>query len=98
MVAGAEAYRGDVPDAEVHLLKAGHFALDEAPEEVAALTSAFLREVNGDGRPQLDASTSSSSERRFEPTYADRISRRPHFARHQLLASTDNRSLCYAHF
>lgn len=41
-VAGAEAYRRDVPDAEVHLLDAGHFALDEAPGEIAALTARFL--------------------------------------------------------
>jgi pimeloyl-ACP methyl ester carboxylesterase len=42
VVAGAEAYRNDVPDAQVHLLSAGHFALDEAPNEVADLTDAFL--------------------------------------------------------
>jgi pimeloyl-ACP methyl ester carboxylesterase len=47
MVAGAEAYRGDVPAAEIHLLKAGHFALDEAPEEVTALTRAFLDRRHG---------------------------------------------------
>jgi pimeloyl-ACP methyl ester carboxylesterase len=47
MVAGAEAYRGDVPDAEIHLLKAGHFAFDEAPDEVAALTRAFLEKRHG---------------------------------------------------
>lgn len=38
----AEAYRRDVPDAEVHVIDAGHFALDEAPDLVADLTRNFL--------------------------------------------------------
>jgi pimeloyl-ACP methyl ester carboxylesterase len=38
----AERCRRDVPDAEIHVLDAGHFALDEAPDEVAALTRRFL--------------------------------------------------------
>jgi pimeloyl-ACP methyl ester carboxylesterase len=38
-----EAYRRDVPSAEVHLLNAGHFALDTAPDDIAALVRAFLR-------------------------------------------------------
>jgi len=37
-----EAYRRDVPDAEVHVLEAGHFALDTAAEEVARLSRDFL--------------------------------------------------------
>jgi pimeloyl-ACP methyl ester carboxylesterase len=41
-VAEAEAYRRDVPDAEIHVLDAGHFALDEKPDEIAALTAAFI--------------------------------------------------------
>jgi pimeloyl-ACP methyl ester carboxylesterase len=41
-VAEAEAYRRDVPDAEIHILEAGHFALDEKPGEIAALTQDFL--------------------------------------------------------
>ena len=32
----AEAYRRDVPSAEVHILDAGHFALDEQPDTVGA--------------------------------------------------------------
>jgi pimeloyl-ACP methyl ester carboxylesterase len=40
--AGAPAYRDDVPDAEIHILDAGHFALDEATDEIAALTADFL--------------------------------------------------------
>ncbi len=38
----AEAYRRDVPAAEVHVLDAGHFALDEQPDAIADLTRAFL--------------------------------------------------------
>jgi pimeloyl-ACP methyl ester carboxylesterase len=40
---GAEAYRRDVPDAEIHLIDAGHFALDEKVDEIAALMIAFLQ-------------------------------------------------------
>lgn len=41
-VAGATAYARDVPAAEVHVLDAGHFALDEAADEIARLMRAFL--------------------------------------------------------
>ena len=37
-----EAYRRDVPKAEVHVLDAGHFALDTAADEIASLVEAFL--------------------------------------------------------
>ncbi|EWM18576.1 alpha/beta fold hydrolase [Kutzneria sp. 744] len=40
--AEAEAYRRDVPDAEVHVLEAGHFPLDERPDEIAGLMRRFL--------------------------------------------------------
>ncbi|MGO8953099.1 MAG: alpha/beta fold hydrolase [Rhodomicrobium sp.] len=36
-----EAYRRDVPDAQVHVLDAGHFALDTAADEIAALVRGF---------------------------------------------------------
>ncbi|MGO9357541.1 MAG: alpha/beta fold hydrolase [Xanthobacteraceae bacterium] len=38
----AQAYRRDVPDAEVHLLDAGHFALDEKVDVAATLIRGFL--------------------------------------------------------
>jgi len=41
-VAGAHAYARDVPDAEVHILDAGHFALDEALDDIAVLVRDFL--------------------------------------------------------
>jgi pimeloyl-ACP methyl ester carboxylesterase len=37
-----EAYRRDVPNAQVHLLDAGHFALDTAADEIAALLGPFV--------------------------------------------------------
>jgi pimeloyl-ACP methyl ester carboxylesterase len=43
----AEAYRRDVPTAEVHVLDAGHFALDEKPATVARLTRRFLLSAGG---------------------------------------------------
>lgn len=49
-IAGAEAYRRDVPDAEIHLLDAGHFALDERPDDVAALMRSFLDRQPSHGR------------------------------------------------
>jgi pimeloyl-ACP methyl ester carboxylesterase len=44
-VAGAEGYRKDVPTAEVHILDAGHFALDEKADEIIRLTGAFLEKL-----------------------------------------------------
>src|SRR5262245_50437559 len=38
-----EAYRRDVPTAEVHVLDAGHFALDTAADEIAALVRGFVK-------------------------------------------------------
>jgi pimeloyl-ACP methyl ester carboxylesterase len=41
-VAGAEAYLRDLPNAELHLLDAGHFALESHTNEIIALTRDFL--------------------------------------------------------
>lgn len=46
-VAGATAYRDDVPEAEVHILEAGHFALDEATDEIASFVRDFLARLDG---------------------------------------------------
>jgi pimeloyl-ACP methyl ester carboxylesterase len=40
--AGAEAFLKDVPQAELHLLDAGHFALEEDGAEIAQIIRAFL--------------------------------------------------------
>ena len=37
-----ERYRNDVPNAQVHVLDAGHFALDTAADEIAALVRDFV--------------------------------------------------------
>ncbi len=39
---GAEAYRKDVPDAEIHLLDTGHFALETHHREIATYVRDFL--------------------------------------------------------
>ena len=45
---GAEAYQRDLPDAEVHLLDTGHFALEDDLELIAGTMRRFLREnING---------------------------------------------------
>lgn len=40
--AGAEAYRRDLPEAKIHLLDAGHFALETHSEQIATLMGEFL--------------------------------------------------------
>jgi pimeloyl-ACP methyl ester carboxylesterase len=40
--AGAHAYLRDLPDAELHLLDTGHFALEEKLPEIAPLIASFL--------------------------------------------------------
>lgn len=47
--AGALAYRRDLPDAEVHLLDAGHFALETHHREIALLIRDFLARSRADG-------------------------------------------------
>ena len=38
-----ERYRKDIPNAELHALDAGHFALDTKADEIAALVRAFMK-------------------------------------------------------
>jgi pimeloyl-ACP methyl ester carboxylesterase len=42
IAAGATAFRADLPDAEIHLLDAGHFALEEQNDEIARLILGFM--------------------------------------------------------
>jgi pimeloyl-ACP methyl ester carboxylesterase len=37
-----DAYRRDVPKAEVHIVDGGHFALDTAADEITALVQNFV--------------------------------------------------------
>lgn len=45
LAAGAEPYRQDNPQAEVHLLDTGHFALETHGSEIATLIREFLRKL-----------------------------------------------------
>jgi pimeloyl-ACP methyl ester carboxylesterase len=45
--AGAEAYLRDLPAAEMHLLDAGHFALETHGDEISELIRSFLRRTVG---------------------------------------------------
>ena len=38
-----ERYRAEVPSAEVHVLDAGHFALDTAPDQIAQIVRGFMK-------------------------------------------------------
>jgi pimeloyl-ACP methyl ester carboxylesterase len=42
IAAGGESFKRDLPEAEVHLLDAGHFALDERNDEIAGLVLQFM--------------------------------------------------------
>jgi pimeloyl-ACP methyl ester carboxylesterase len=41
-VSGAQAYKRDVPDAEIHLYDTGHFALEDHGDDIATLVLGFL--------------------------------------------------------
>jgi len=41
-----ERYRKDVPNAEVHVLDAGHFALDTKADEIAEIIRRFMSAKN----------------------------------------------------
>ena len=40
--AGADAFRADVPDVEIHMLDTGHFALETHAEDIAGLIADFM--------------------------------------------------------
>ena len=44
--ASARAYLRDLPDAELHLLEGGHWALETNLEEIVSLTRSFLARVH----------------------------------------------------
>jgi pimeloyl-ACP methyl ester carboxylesterase len=41
-----EAYKRDVPGAEVHVPEAGHFALDTAADDIADLVRGFVKRMD----------------------------------------------------
>ncbi len=44
---GAEAYRRDLPEAEIHFVDTGHFALETHHSEIAVLMRHFLGQSGG---------------------------------------------------
>jgi pimeloyl-ACP methyl ester carboxylesterase len=44
---GADAFKRDLPNAEIHLLDAGHFALDEKTDQIADLILQFMAKHPG---------------------------------------------------
>lgn len=46
IVPGGFAYRRDLPGAEIHMLDAGHFAMDEKLDEIATLARDFLNRIS----------------------------------------------------
>ena len=46
--ASRKRYRNDVPNAEVHVVDGGHFALDTAADEIAALVREFVSSSRSD--------------------------------------------------
>ena len=51
IAAGATAFHADLPNAEIRLLDAGHFALDEKNDEIAALILTFMAKHLPTGAP-----------------------------------------------
>lgn len=49
---GAKAYLRDLPEAEMHLIDSGHFALEDKGEEIGRLMRDFLDRKVGGSRPQ----------------------------------------------
>jgi pimeloyl-ACP methyl ester carboxylesterase len=50
VAAGATAFQRDLPNAQIHLLDAGHFALDEKNDEIASLILQFMTKLHVPGR------------------------------------------------
>jgi pimeloyl-ACP methyl ester carboxylesterase len=55
--AGAEAFRKDIPSAQVQFLDTGHFALETHVVEIADAIREFL-DANASGRPAKESAAS----------------------------------------
>jgi len=80
--AEAAAYKRDVPDAEVHLLEGGHFALEEQASQIADLTRKFLATKLATPRAamfqkRIDFLRSGMTEERFSSDQCQNIPGRP---------------------
>ena len=64
-IAEVAALKRDVPKADVHILDAGHFALDESARDIAKLMRNFLersvRETSKTTAPHVDGSGRSAT-------------------------------------
>jgi pimeloyl-ACP methyl ester carboxylesterase len=50
---GAEAFRRDIPDAEIHFYDTGHVALETHEREIGAAIGAFLGKLDSMGSPGM---------------------------------------------
>ncbi|MGH7525700.1 MAG: alpha/beta fold hydrolase [Gemmatimonadales bacterium] len=50
--AGGEAYLADLPDAEMHRLRSGHFAVEDHLNEIASAIHRFYNDLVGKGNPR----------------------------------------------
>jgi pimeloyl-ACP methyl ester carboxylesterase len=66
-----EAYRRDIPKAQVHILDAGHFALDTAADEIADLIGGFLS--NKPGAMMAGAVGAKTSNQEVTPIFVTEI-------------------------
>ena len=71
--AGAEAYRRDLPEAEIHLLDAGHFALETHAAEIGALMRGFLQRQGSDRARPPHLMRAALAEAKSEPLRLVRI-------------------------
>jgi pimeloyl-ACP methyl ester carboxylesterase len=74
IAAGAQAFKRDLPDSEIHLLDAGHFALDEKNDEIARLILEFLAAHSFDRPASCSAcgvATSGASLEQYSVTPSD---------------------------
>jgi pimeloyl-ACP methyl ester carboxylesterase len=61
-----ESYRRDVPNAEVHIVDGGHFALDTAADEIAALVRAFMVSLHSGLRARTSGEIANSPREEIE--------------------------------
>jgi pimeloyl-ACP methyl ester carboxylesterase len=64
--AGAKAFKRDIPNAEIHLLDTGHFALETHCTEIATIISAFFKRKFRSEWPGTDGDLDSASSKSGE--------------------------------
>ena len=76
--AGATAYKRDLPDAELHLLDAGHFALETHGPEIASLCEQGVDALRSHAWFRRDSAGRGRAERRRRPAAARQRLERAH--------------------